>query len=383
VLYVIVVPTPVEGRASLQEVVTTASNAISHALLPGLVGGPWHWQPAFGLGAYADPDPNAVLLVSGGALMVMVWSVMRSHRAIFAWMIIGGYELVNTMLLAISRTPLFGPVIGSEYRYSTDAAVVAIVFGCMAFLPLRTDFSGDRPLQLIRRRRPGSARRSPVAYGEAGVAGLACSALIVSGMVSTSRSEPFWHNTAGQQFFLNAEKDIRRAGRSIPIADEDIGARVQGGLLLAYNSPSSMFAGFQPTPTFLKPGNSSAALYVADEKGHIRMATIVGLTNRPGPNKTCGYRVGPSRTVIPLSKRTLPWRWTVRVGYISTGESTSSVTAGFITTPVHIHRGLNALYVMGFGDFDTVTIGPLQDGVSLCTDDVQVGNATPVPKTHP
>jgi hypothetical protein len=361
--------------------VTTSSNAISHALLPGLLGGPWDWQPALGLGAYANPSPGAVLVVSIVAVMVVCWSVIRSHRAIFAWAIVGGYELVNTLLLGMSRTALFGPWIGSEYRYSTDAAVVTIVFGSMAFVGLRTDFVGDRPLPLISRWLP--ERRALPPFSEAMVVGLTCSAIMVSGIVSTARAEPFWHNTGAKEFFAAARSDIAAAKRSIPVADDDLGSRVQGGLLLAYNSPSSMFAGFHPRPTFLKPGSSSSALYVVDSKGHIRDVAIIGLSNRPGHAPNCGYRVGDHSVVVPLTKRTLVWRWTVRIGYVSTGESDSWVTAGFIRTPVHIHSGLNTLYVMGWGDFDGVTIGPLQGGTSLCTNDLQVGNATPVPGTRP
>ncbi|HEV7146675.1 MAG TPA: hypothetical protein VGN48_06705, partial [Pedococcus sp.] len=254
VFYAFVVPTPVERGASLQDMVTTSSNAISHALLPGLLGGPWDWQPALGLGAYANPSPGAVLAVSIVAVMVVCWSVIRSHRAVFAWAIVGAYELVNTLLLGMSRTALFGPWIGSEYRYSTDAAVVTIVFGAMAFVGMRTDFAGDRPLPLIPRWAPEG--RAVPAISETMIVGLTCSAIMVSGIVSTSRAEPFWRNTAAREFFAAAQSDIAAAKRSIPLADEDLGARVQGGLLLIYNSPSSMFAGFHPTPTFLRPGSS-------------------------------------------------------------------------------------------------------------------------------
>jgi hypothetical protein len=324
-----------------------------------------------------------MMLVAIAVVALIFWSVLRNHRAIFAWVIIAGYELVNTLLLGISRSAFFGPIIGSEYRYATDAAIVAVVFGSMAFLRTRDDFGADPILPLVPRRSSAGLQVLPAATGELAVAGLLTCALMVSGMFSTARAEPIWRNTQARLYFHHVAQDIRNARRSIPIADEYIGNKVQGGLLVAYSTPSAMFAGFRPKPTFLMPGSATSSLYLPDDQGRLREAKLIGLSDAPGPDAECGWRVGERGATIRLTKRTLAWRWTVRMGYLSNGESETTVTAGTMTTRVRIYPGVGQLFVMGFGEFDSVQVGPLRKGVSFCTADVHVGNAVPAPGTHP
>jgi hypothetical protein len=53
------------------------------------------------------------------------------------------------------------------------------------------------------------------------------------------------------------------------------------------------------------------------------------------------------------------------------------VTAGSATRDTTVRAGVHALYLAGGPQFDSVTIGGLVDGVTLCTDDVTVGRAVP------
>jgi hypothetical protein len=116
---------------------------------------------------------------------------------------------------------------------------------------------------------------------------------------------------------------------------------------------------------------------VIDRDGRIRPAAVSGVSALPAPTAGCGWRVGQGTTTIPLQRATLPFTWTVRIGYISSRASPGVVTVGGSTTPVTFHDGLGAVYLPAAGAVTQVAIGGLDPGTTLCTDEVVVG--APVP----
>jgi hypothetical protein len=80
---------------------------------------------------------------------------------------------------------------------------------------------------------------------------------------------------------------------------------------------------------------------------------------------------------IPLAKATYEWRWVVRVGYLSSGESQASLRMGKDPAWFQVHRNLNQVIFLMEGVGDTVEMTVQDPGVTLCTNDITVGVAVP------
>jgi hypothetical protein len=382
-----------QGGTSAAGTVAVAFSAFGHALLPGIFGGPWRW---FGVGAggIADP-PDAAVLIVGLCTCAVIWvSISFRHRAVFAWLIIAGYALVNVALLAATRASLLGPIIGAEYRYSTDLALILVMFASMAFLPIYGSFKNAEPQLLMARRArsttSGADRRSIITrtssartqLDDSRLVGLVLCLLGASFLYSTVGYDQLWHNNPGKAYFANIQRDIERTRTPITIANEAVPQSKLLFMLYPRNLTSRLFNAYSPRPKYLNPGASTPALYVPDDSGHLRLSRILGFTNQRRPG-ICGWRVDADPVSIPLERTTLDWLWTIRVDYIATADSTTTMTAGKTTTPVHLRAGLNSIYVMGNGRIASVDFWGLSGGASLCTNDVTVGTPAPIANTHP
>lgn len=387
--YVTTVPSPVGKAPDTTLAIQTVATALSQAVLPGLFGGPLRWSQ-IGVGGVANPTV-AMSLFACVATALIVWtSVVRRRRAVFGWVVVAAYWLSNAVLLGITRASYVGPIIGAEYRYSTDVCIVFAVFGAAAFLPIVGTYAKGTPQRLLPRSpaRPASAGSRPHRAEPAGlsvegtVAGALCCAVVITSLVSTFQYDRFWRSNGSAPYFANARADIAASKRHITLTEINLPERVQAGFLGAFVKTSTMMSGFEPRPRFLTPGASAAELYMPDDSGHLRTVVVDGFSNRKGPEKNCGWRVGPDTVRIPLVKATLPWEWTARIGYLATSDATATVTVGQTTSKVTITKGAGSLYVLGQGQVRAVTIHGLSAG-SMCTNDVAVGFPRPLPGSHP
>ena len=127
-------------------------------MVPGALGGPWHWA-VIGDG-YAQASPPAALqqLSWGLALVIVLASCVYRVRAWRAWAIIAGWIAVADVIpVVIGRLGAEQPgLLGLQARYVTDAvSVLALCLG-FAFLPLAGDEGGYR----FRRRAWPAGQRS-------------------------------------------------------------------------------------------------------------------------------------------------------------------------------------------------------------------------------
>jgi hypothetical protein len=67
----------------------------------------------------------------------------------------------------------------------------------------------------------------------------------------------------------------------------------------------------------------------------------------------------------------------VRLGYLADGDSPITVTAGRWVHDAQVKKGLHSLFFRAGGDFDRIRLSALEDGVSLCTNDVTLGLPEP------
>lgn len=387
--YAVHVEAPTSGATRSTIVVQTVGNALTHAVLPGLFGGPFHWL-RLGVGGIADPSDGIVVGSAIAAALILALSIVRRSRASFAWFVVAGYWLANALLLGITRASIVGPIIGREYRYSTDVCLIVAVFGSLAFLSLQGDFAkGEvqrlRPRTSLPGPGPSSGEVNPVGRvipTERLLATTLCSALIVASLTSTLRFDTVWRNEESHRFFDTLRTDIRRAGHPVTIADLPFPVTALPEPLGAAVSTATFLPALRPHPRILREGDAVERLFTLDDQGHLRAAYIDGYANVAGPEGDCGYKVQGSPVTVPLDGTTFPWGWGVRVGYLASAEADTTITAGSVVTKVHILPGVHQLFVMGAGAMHEVGIGGLSSG-SLCTNDVAVGSIKPLPGTQP
>jgi hypothetical protein len=392
--YAMRVETPLTGLARSTIVLQTAGTALTQAVLPALFGGPFRWM-RLGVGGIADPPDGVVIASAVTAGLIVALSVVRMRRASFAWFVVAGYWLANALLLGITRASIVGPLIGREYRYSTDVCLVVAFFGTLAFLSPEGRFAKGEVQRLVPRVGPG---RTSVRLGQVGtghthqaapepsaerlVSTLLCIAFITAALGSTLRFDTVWRNEASQRYFATLRADLARAGRPLTIADLPFPSEALPQPLGLAVSTGTFLPALRPHPRILHEGGSTEDLFTIDATGHVRAAYIDGFANLPGPVSECGYRVGSRPVTVPLAGTTFPWGWGVRIGYLATQDADATVTAGSISTPVHVSEGLHQLFVMGAGAMGEVRISALSAG-TLCTNDVRVGAIKPLPGTHP
>jgi hypothetical protein len=385
-LYVATARAPEKAASSLTIAVETLGTGVVRAVVPGIIGGPLTWAP-IDTGGIADPADWLVVASILLVLLVMLFSVYRRARAVFGWLVVVGYVVVNAGLLGLSRATFTGPLIGAELRYHTDELLIIVVFGSLTLLPVVGTFAIG-PFQRLVPRTPGSALGLDIPPEasrrvEVLVSGALAATVLVLSTLSTVRFDPLWRSNAGRDYFATVERDLGRADGPVTIAEVAVPPEVQYPLAFPLNLTTFLFAGLEPPPRFLRPGHPAEdVFYLPDEDGHLRVGRVDGYVGEPGPSPSCGYRVERDEVAIPLRGTTLNWVWTARIGYIASLDAEAVVTIGETSTPVPITAGAHTLYVVGQGAVDEVTISGLTYG-SLCTDDVEVGFMSSTPGTSP
>ena len=380
VYYLVAVPTPVQGDARVEVTLQTMGTNLVGGILPAAWGGPYRWL-RLGVGAVADPSSATIVITAVISALLVAWSVYRSHRAVFGWLVIALYWAANAFILGITRAAIVGPLIGREFRYSTDVALIMAIFGALACIPLAGTFAKGAPQRLMPRRERSGRGQPPATEGA--IATAVTVAIVVTSALSTFQFDRAWRNDVTPRFVGTVAADVRGAQGPVTVANLALpeAASPSGTGVIAM--ASDVVGSLPNPPKVLMAGQSTSRLFVLDDSGHLRAVWVDGFKSKPGPEAGCGWRIAPDKEVrIPLDGKTVGWAWFARVGYIASMESEVTVTAGNTTTKVHLLPGLNQFYVMATGEVGEVTFSNLTYGM-LCTDDVTVGFAKPVIGTKP
>jgi hypothetical protein len=363
--YVSAVPQPFRP-ARENHVLEVADSMLGTILPTGLLGGPWHWyrtSPPIVLGS---PPVWTVHLSWVLVVLVVLYSVLRRARAGRGWVLLASYSLALFALLATSRGQLYGRFAGLEYRYLTDVVCVLALTVGLVFLELQgaPGSSRPRPAPLL------TVRLHP------GVAPLVVAVVAVGGLQSSASYVGYWHHdNAGRAYVKNLQAALAGSERVPALAAQTL----PGDVMPDYTKPdndSRRFTGLlQRRVSF--PATSDR-LQVIDGAGNLVPARIrTGVRSRPGPQDGCGWKVRAGGRDIALTGRTFDWRWWLRIGYLSSSDSSVVVTAGDSRRATVVRKGLHSLYVRADGRFDTVSVSGLADGVTLCVDTIEVGDAVP------
>jgi hypothetical protein len=391
VYYAVAVPSPARRPADGSSIVQLVQESFVRAVIPGILGGPWRWSQIGYAGALADPSPFACALALAAAAAVVVGTCVVFRRAWFAWAGALGYCLLDLALVALSRGTFIGPVIADEYRYVTDTALIIALALAFALMPVAGSWPAAQPQRLERRvlgwrwlASPELAelKRSLPKVSTGPAVALTVGALAASSLYSTAGYDQFWRINPARAYLTNARADLADAPEGVVLADTFVPARVAWPLLGRYARTPQILSPLPHAPAGLGVGSAAAALYVVTETGHLERAVVPGLRAAHGPVADCGWRARVGAPAdITLPRTTLPWDWTVRVGYVSDATGPARVTVGNRTTPVTVRAGAGQFFVSATGRFDRIRLevlaGPGGASADMCTDDVTVG--VPVP----
>lgn len=342
-----------------------AGTMLGTAFATSLVGGPWSWAAFAPPNAFADPPAVGVHLAWVAAALVVAVILLRRRGTGPAWLLLTGYLALLFGLLVTSRGPTYGPIIGLEYRYLTDAVCAVVLALGLACLPLAGSVASSMPRSiplLLLRLRP------PVVFALAAV-------FVGLSLLSSIRYADIWHSQNPSNAYMHTlQADLRSHGR-VDLVDQN----VPDPIFPAIFSPDSRLSRLAPlVGTRVNFPSTSANLAVVADDGGLRRALIQpGVVSKAGPRAGCGWPVRSTGLRIPLTARAFNYPWWVRIGYVASKDSRVTIAADGHVVHAQIQAGLNSLYFSVTGTFDSIRVDDVAVGALVCVDTVEVG--TPVP----
>ena len=361
--YVSVVPeqlTPVTARLMGE----FAGTMLGTTLVSGLVGGPWQWNDSAPPNAFADPPSWAVHLSWVVVVAVVAYAWLRRIRTGRALLLFLGYVGGTFVLVLTSRAGALGATLGTDSRYLSDIPLVAALCLGLAFI----DLPGA----------PGSSalRLEPRIHA---APRLVCAVLLVVVLVGSLASSftyvrPWHRDNAAHPFFDRFRTEVEARGRT-DLVDRVVPEDVMSQLA----APANNFEFLAPLVTDAAhfPEVSSDLAIVGDDGSLRQVAIERGVDSVPGPVAGCGWRVTERGRRIPLAGDAFDFGWWARIGYLSSQDSSVTVSAGTTSVRTRVRSGLNNLYLRLDGGFDHVMIDGLDPGTTLCVDTVEVGQPEP------
>ena len=368
------------------DLVTTSWRGLRTTVL----GGPWQWT-SFGDSTNTVPAPGALLSTVSTIvlLLVVVGSAVVYRQAARAWLLPSAYFLATAALLATGRNQI-GPVIGLALRYYAEVALLAALALALALLPMVGDVAKGQLLRLEPRswvvavldrfRDPAGRHWSLSQHSRMVLVRGTVLALLASSTLSTVRFDAAWHDNPGAAYVATARHDLAGFPSSAVLYDNAVPKGMMGLLFFPYNSVSRALAPLPDLPPVLKTGGTATDLRILDEEGHVRRAYLDGARAKPGPIPSCGWLAsGPVGAVIPMATPVFDYTWTMRIAYIASEDTRAVITAARQSIHVHLHKGVNAIYVQLSGPIGAVRIDSLAADASVCTTEVRVGTPVALP----
>jgi hypothetical protein len=339
--------------------------SITHGIVPGLAGGPWHWDRWAPASPWATP-PALVMglgwLVLAGVLTV---SLVRKARIVPVLLTAVGYAVACQVPIYLMRSSKQTALeLAQTLRYLPDLVVVLALLAAVALsAPNRT--AGTRRLD-------ASPKRAAVTVGLAAL-------FIASSLFSTATFLTSWRDNPAQPYLQNARAGLASAHASsdAPLLDQEVDPLVLQRVAAPENLASHMFALLRDRPEF---ASATTQLRMLDSSGRLVKARVTWVrTIAPGPMPQCGYFAQPDKPArLILSGPLLPADWTVELNYLA--NSDGSMTLAMPEGPdvkVPVHPGLNRVFARLPGAGDAITVRANTTALALCIASGPVGFLAP------
>jgi hypothetical protein len=421
------------GPGPASRLAELASTLVGTTLLPGALGGPWHWS-VLGFG-YAQASPPAALQQLSWAVagLVVVVSCVCRPRAWRAWTILLGWiivaDIVPVVLGRLGTQP--ATLLGVQTRYLTDATpVLALCIG-LAFLPLTGEENAFRfrlaapvPTALTVMPAGTAARTAPAAARSIRATTLLIlGAFLIGSFWSFQSLEAAFSTASARSYIATARAAVADAPRGTLIVDQPTPAMLMDPGLFQSEGYTSQVIGAlarrEPARRLswtLSPRGAARNLMIFDAQGQLRPAILEGPSSGPPPapkpaartsgktvrkdrgkteRKASGkvarktpvkaparacWAVTPAGTNIPLHGSLYRWPWSVRLDFSGPATGPATVLAvrfGARWTDVTLPAGAHAVYVPAVGAGRAVGIRAVGPAAGLCVTDVTVGSLHP------
>ncbi|ORB89849.1 hypothetical protein [Mycobacterium persicum] len=341
--------------------------SITHGIVPGLAGGPWHWDRWAPSSPWATP-PSAVMALGWLVLLgVLGLSLIRKRRIGAVWLTAAGYTVACQVPVYLMRSSRFTALeLAQTLRYLPDLVVVLALLGAIVFAAPNRETPWLDWLD----------RSPPRAAVTAGLTVL----FLASSLYSTATFLTSWRDNPTKAYLQNAKASLAaaHADSSAPLLDQEVDPLVLQRVAWPENLASHMFALLRDRPEF---ETATTRLRMFTSSGSLVDARVTWIrTIVPGPQPRCGYFTQPDQpTRLVLDGPLLPADWTVELNYLanSNGSMTLSLSDG-PERKVPVHPGLNRVYARLPGAGDAIAVRANTTALSLCIASGPVGYLAPM-----
>ncbi len=341
------------------------ARSITHGIVPGLAGGPWHWDRWAPASPWATPPLSVMALgwlVLAGILAV---SLVRKERIAAVWLTAAGYAVACQVPIYLMRSSKQTALeLAQTLRYLPDLVVVLALLAAVA-LSAPNRRPGPRWLD-------ASPKRTAVTVGAAVL-------FAGSSLYSTATFLTSWRDNPAKPYLQNARASLAaaHAASDAPLLDQEVDPFVLQRVAAPENLASHIFALLRDRPEFAP---ATTQLRMLDSSGRLIKARVTWVrTIAPGPMPQCGYFAQPDKPARPVfDGPLLPADWTVELNYLA--NSDGSMTLSLIEGPdmkVPVHPGLNRVYVRLPGAGNAITARADTAALAVCIAAGPVGYAVP------
>ncbi len=366
--------------ASLGAVVTFSWGLLKDTLLPGALGGPWHWYPLPGNWYAIAATPREFQWIAVAvAIFVVAASIWRRGNAWQAWAIFAGWLVLADMLpVIVSRLTIYPLLYALDTHYVADAMPVLVLCLGLAFLPVPDPLAGRAgpvPADRHRLRQGGEqAWRTTAA---------ALFAVFVIGSVWSAQDySRLMTGSPAAIYIAFGTAEIRQAPSGSPVLDSAVPPDVS--YQAADNRASRVIGDAVPGHVrwIAKPYGTIDGLRVLAANGLLEKVWVYGTSSGPAAHGGCW----PERngTVRIKFLQPSPYFTTlVRIGYIwgSSAAGTVAVKFGAITRLLPVVPGLHTAYLPVSGSVTGMSVSGISGG-SLCVGDAEAGRPAPQVSGH-
>lgn len=347
------------------------SLSLGRTFVPGLIGGPWHWDSfTAGLAVVGSPrffDWLAWTLVMG---LVIGSLALRRHASLY-WAALATYLLASMAIIAVGRVAFFGPVFALETRYLADAALPAIVIIGTCLMPLvgershRTAETQHLPPAIMRLRGP--------LVVVAAVAVVTLSLHSISGYAA--------HSTQSRNvvsYVDTIREEIAALPADVDLVDSGVPDTVTSPLFREYSLVSRFVA------PLLTPEDREALYqqryydnpYIAGPDGRILPMVIEAYTTSDPPSGEC-FTPEDGRVTVPLAGELIGWEWILKIGYLSDADFMATVIFGEHSLEIPVVKGPAEIYARIPGSGSAIEVTGIPPGTRFCVGGVTVGIPAP------
>jgi hypothetical protein len=339
--------------------------SITHGIVPGLAGGPWHWDRWAPASPWATPPPSVMALGWLALAGTLAVSLARKVRIGPVWVTAAGYAVACQVPIYLMRSSAQTALeLAQTLRYLPDLVIVLALLAAVA---------------LSAPNRPRGPRRLDASTGRAVVTVGLAALFMASSLHSTATFLSSWRDNPAQPYLRNAQAALAaaHAASDIPLLDQEVDPLVLQRVAGPENLASHMFALLRDRPEF---ATATTQLRMLDSSGRLVKARVTWIRSiAVGPLPHCGYFAQPDKPArMMLDGPLLPADWTVELNYLanSDGSMTLSMTQG-PDVKVPVHPGLNRVFARLPGAGDTIAVRANTTALALCIASGPVGFVAP------